>query len=120
LTEEELKLEQEVFTGDAVDAQGEPLEYAQCLQCYELKAGDPEGSGSGGISPGLDLNGYGSEQWLVDFVRNPGEKRFYGKKNMMPALDTERLPERELRLLIQWMRVEWQGSQKGEGVAIAP
>jgi len=120
LTEEELKLEQEVFTGDAVDAQGEPLEYAQCLQCYELKAGDPDGSGSGGISPGLDLNGYGSEQWLVDFVRNPGEKRFYGKKNMMPALDTERLPERELRLLIQWMRVEWQGSQKGEGVAIAP
>lgn len=120
VTEEELRIGQEVFTGDAVDTQGEPLEYSQCLQCHELKAGDPDGSGSGGISAGLDLNGYGSAKWLAEFLRNPGEKRFYDKKNVMPAFDTERLPERELRLLSDWMRGEWQGAREGERVSIAP
>ena len=120
LAEEDLKVGAGVFAGDAMDAQGEPLDYAQCLQCHELKAGDPDGAGSGGISPGLDLNGYGSAGWLADFLRNPGAKRFYGKKNVMPAFDAERLPERDLKILVQWMRGEWQGKKGGEAPPAAP
>ncbi|MCY2965316.1 MAG: cytochrome b N-terminal domain-containing protein, partial [Planctomycetota bacterium] len=106
-SEEELKLGQEVFSGDVMNAQGEPLEFAQCLQCHSLKSGDPDGAGSGGLSPAPELDGYGSIAWLQDFVRNPGERKFYGKKNVMPAFDTERLSDRDLDLLLRWMRGEW-------------
>jgi ubiquinol-cytochrome c reductase cytochrome b subunit len=97
-----------LFNGDLTDDKNEPIEFAQCLQCHNLKAGDPDGLGSGGISPAPDLNGYGSKRWLKDFLRNPGDKRFYGKKNIMPAFDDSRLSERELDLLVDWMRGEWQ------------
>lgn len=97
-----------VFSGDVTNDKGETLEFAQCLQCHALKAGDPDGLGAGGVSPAPDLNGYGSRQWLKDFIRNPGDKRFYGKKNIMPAFDDSRLSERDLDLLVHWMRGEWQ------------
>ncbi|MFN0053162.1 MAG: cytochrome b N-terminal domain-containing protein [Planctomycetales bacterium] len=97
-----------VFSGDVLDAKGEPVEFAHCLQCHSLKAGDPDGLGSGGILPALELDRYGSKAWLKDFLRNPGDKRFYGKKNIMPAFDESRLTEKELELLVDWMRSDWQ------------
>jgi ubiquinol-cytochrome c reductase cytochrome b subunit len=104
----EIELGVAAFNGDLTDEKNEPIEYAQCLQCHSLKAGDPDGLGSSGISPAPDLNGYGSKRWLRDFLRNPGDKRFYGKKNIMPAFDDSRLSERDLDLLVDWMRGEWQ------------
>ncbi|HTI52005.1 MAG TPA: cytochrome b N-terminal domain-containing protein, partial [Planctomycetaceae bacterium] len=101
-----------VFNGDLTNEKDEPLEFAQCLQCHALKSGDPDGLGVGGISPAPDLNGYGSRRWLKDFLRNPGDKRFYGKKNIMPAFDESRLSERELNLLVDWMRGEWSRPAK--------
>jgi len=38
----------------------------------------------------------------------------------MTAFDTRLFPERELRLLIEWLRGEWQGARVGERVTIAP
>lgn len=61
----------------------------------------------------MNLNGSGSAKWLIEFLRNPGEKRFYGKQNVLPAFDTELLPERELRLLIVGMR--GNGREPGRG-----
>lgn len=99
----------EVFNGDVLDSKGEPVEFAQCLQCHSLKAGDPDGVGNGGMSPAPELDGYASADWIRAFIRDPGSARFYGKKNVMPAFDAGRLPERELELLVRWMRREWQG-----------
>ena len=84
------------------------------------RGGDPDGAGSGGISPGLDLNGCGSAGWLVDFLRDPGAKRFCGKKNVMPSFDAERLPEAELKILVPWMRGEWQGKKGVEAHPATP
>jgi len=103
----ELELGVAVFSGNLDDDKGEPIDFAHCLQCHNLKAGDPDGSGSGGIAPAPDLDGYGSKAWLKEFLRNPGDKRFYGKKNLMPAFDESRLSVRELELLVEWMRGEW-------------
>jgi hypothetical protein len=56
--------------------------------------------------------------------RFPAQKQFfcgcYGKKNVMTAFDTRLFPERELRLLIEWLGGEWQGTRVGERVTIAP
>lgn len=104
----QIELGVQVFNGDLIDNKEEPIEFAHCLQCHALKAGDPDSLGAGGISPAPDLNGYASKGWLKDFLRNPGDKRFYGKKNIMPAFDESRLSQRELDLLVDWMRGEWQ------------
>jgi len=39
---------------------------------------------------------------------------------VMPAFDAERLPERDLKILVQWMRGEWQGKKGGEAPPAAP
>ena len=103
----QLELGVQVFNGDVLDDRGEPVEFTQCLQCHSLHAGDPDGLGNGGMSPAPDLNGYGSAEWLRAFVRDPGVARFYGRKNVMPAFDATRLSDRDLGLLVQWIRREW-------------
>jgi mono/diheme cytochrome c family protein len=45
---------------------------------------------------------------LKEFIKNPAHDRFYGKRNdRMPAFgETSRLSDRELDLLIRWLRSE--------------
>jgi ubiquinol-cytochrome c reductase cytochrome b subunit len=105
-TAAELKLGVDLFSGDFTPPKGK--DYAHCLQCHDLKAGDPEKTGNEGIAPGPNLNGYGSREWLIAFIRNPGDKRFYGARNVMPAFDKSRLSDRDLGMLVDWMRDEWQ------------
>lgn len=105
----EIELGVSIFNGGFAEKLGK--EYAYCLQCHNLKAGDPDGTGSESIVPAPDLNGYGSRQWLLDFIRHPADKRFYGKKNIMPPFDRSRLSDKELELLVDWMRGEWQREQ---------
>lgn len=76
-----------------------------CAQCHAMKAGDPDDEG-GGAAP--DFNGYGSAQWLSEFIRNPGAEKFYGDKNVMPAFEESKLSKHDLNLLVNWMRREWQ------------
>lgn len=118
--EGEFRVGQEVIVGDEWDAQEESLDCAQCLQCHEWKGGDPDGAGSGGISRGLGLNGCGSAGWLVDFLRDPGAKRFCGTKNVVLSFDAERLPEADLKILVPWMRGEWQGKTGVKAHPAAP
>jgi ubiquinol-cytochrome c reductase cytochrome b subunit len=71
-----------------------------CTDCHAFH------SIQGGTGP--DFTGYGSAKWLKEFIKNPAHDRFYGKRNdRMPIFgDSGRLSERELDLLVRWMRGE--------------
>ena len=63
---------------------------------------------------GPKLTGYGSRQWLIDFIGNPAHVDLYGEKNdRMPAFaaaaDAKKndLSRQELELLADWLRGEW-------------
>lgn len=59
-----------------------------------------------------DLEGYGSREWLLEFIANPGHARFYNTNNdRMPAFAGDpktgtpgKLSRRELELLADWLR----------------
>jgi len=77
-----------------------------CTDCHSF--GEMQDIGS----PVLD--GYMSRQWLMDFIRNPADERFYGEKNdRMPAFaphDDRRLnqlDEKSLSLIVDWLRGDW-------------
>lgn len=52
------------------------------------------------------LTGYASRQWLRDFIRDPGHKNFYGKRNAMPAFQGD-LSDKEIDLLVDWLLHRW-------------
>ena len=69
-----------------------------CIDCHDIDSED-EGSAP-------DLTGYGSRGWLIAFIENPEDKRFYGKKNdRMPCYgrDSKLKPE-EIELIADWIR----------------
>ena len=72
----------------------------ECADCHQFR-NDTPGSGP-------DLTDYATREWMLDFLKNPGHDRFYGKKNdRMPAFgETSRLTPRELDLLVRWLRGE--------------
>lgn len=107
VSEAVLKRGVSVFSGiDFKDKAGKVVDFdGYCAQCHAMKAGDPEDEG-GGAAP--DLNGYGSEKWLSEFIRNPGAEKFYGEKNVMPSFEESKLSKHDLHLLVKWMRGEWQ------------
>ena len=61
-----------------------------------------------------DLTGYGSKDWLVAFIGNPGHERFYGSRNdRMPAFGEEKqLTPQEISLVADWLRGEWYEAAK--------
>ncbi len=75
-----------------------------CTDCHKFR-GKP-GSGN---AP--DLNGYGSEEWISDFIRNPAAKRFYGTRNdRMPIYSATKdesqniLSEKAVKQEAKWLR----------------
>lgn len=87
----------------AVIAEGRKLLADVTLDCTDCHAFHET---KGGKAP--DFTGYGSAEWLKEFLRNPGHDRFYGKKNdRMPAFgETSRITPEQLDLLIRWLRGE--------------
>jgi len=83
-----------------------------CLGCHEMKI-DGEALGSSGLTPAPELTGYGSEEWLHDFLLNPGADRHYGKRNAMPSYK-ERISEKDFEILLRWMRHRWYEPAAGE------
>ena len=69
-----------------------------CIECHDI---DYEDEGS---AP--DLTGYGSREWLIAFIENPEDKRFYGKKNdRMPCYGRDgKLKDEEIAILVDWIR----------------
>jgi ubiquinol-cytochrome c reductase cytochrome b subunit len=88
----------------------------------ELMAGDFGCTGchkfydEGELGSAPDLSGYASREWLENMIRDPAHQRFYADRNdRMPSFakrdvpaDRQLLNPRELRLLVDWLRGEWQ------------
>ena len=80
---------------------------SRCGQCHRFHS-----SVALGTAP--DLTGYGSREWLTEFISNPSQKRFYGKDNdRMPAFapdrnrpEKNRLTAEEIGYLVNWLRGE--------------
>lgn len=72
-----------------------------CRDCHETigKTFDPRGEGGSGYP---DLAKYLSQDWLTNFLEDPGHPRHYGNRNRMPGY-RERLTADEMKLLVQWL-----------------
>ena len=82
--------------------QGETL---GCTECHKY-----HDAGELGAAP--DLTGYGSRQWLIDFISNPGDPRFYGDNHHMPAFgpvgdNAGQLTRTQIEMLADWLRGDW-------------
>jgi ubiquinol-cytochrome c reductase cytochrome b subunit len=66
-----------------------------CVICHPI--GDKEAKK---IAP--NLTDYLSETWLKEFIKNPGDMKFYGTRNNMPGF-SEKLNDKELDALIQYL-----------------
>lgn len=100
----------------------EPFE---CTECHAFREHKPS---LGGANRGPDLTGYGSRQWLIDFIKNPEHPRFYpGDKNdRMPLYGEQRiLDEKSIALIADWIRGDsdgppaLMGGEGGTGAAVS-
>ncbi|MBI2947520.1 MAG: cytochrome b N-terminal domain-containing protein [Verrucomicrobia bacterium] len=76
-------------------------EEMRCTECHRFhdQGEDPTGP---------ELTGYGSRDWLIEFISDPGHERFYGKRNdRMPAFGKDRLDAHAIGLLADWLRNDW-------------
>ena len=77
-------------------------EEMRCTECHRFhKQGDDP--------TGPDLSGYGSREWLIDFISNPAQDHFYGKRNDgMPKFGEDKILTPEaIALLADWLRGDW-------------
>lgn len=82
-----------------------------CYDCHAMKVSDDtEGlfsAESAQIATGApNLTGYGSVEWLREFIRDPGQKRFYASHNAMPGF-VDQLTEQELGFVVDWLLHRW-------------
>jgi ubiquinol-cytochrome c reductase cytochrome b subunit len=95
----------------ATIAEGRKLlvESFACTECHKF-----HDKGELGTAP--DLTGYGSSNWLSAMIANPQSERFYAKdhNDRMPAFAESStaahlnlLSQRELSLIVKWLRGEW-------------
>jgi len=89
----------------AVIAEGKTLiatEAMRCTECHQFHKPDEDATAP-------DLTGFGSRDWLVDFISNPAHTRFYGKRNdRMPAFGEDKvLDDHAIGLLADWLRGDW-------------
>jgi len=75
------------------------------LDCVKCHAFHDE---TGTTAP--DLTGYGSREWLVKFLNNPGQDDFYGEINdRMPAFGEKGiLSQEEIGMIADWLRGDWK------------
>jgi len=82
----------------------------RCAQCHRFHDTSVE------LGSAPDLTGYGSRQWLTDFISNPAHERFYGVdgNDRMPAFAADaKHPEKnlltpeEIGYLVNWLRGDW-------------
>lgn len=70
---------------------------SSCSDCHKL-------GGSEGDDSAPDLTGYGSREWLIEFINNPAQKRFYGDKNDRMPKFGDSLSPKEIEALADWLR----------------
>ena len=74
----------------------------RCMECHQFE-------GKNEHPEALDLTGYGSRAWLVEFISDPSHEKFYGETNDgMPAFGTKQILDlRSIELLADWLRGDW-------------
>jgi ubiquinol-cytochrome c reductase cytochrome b subunit len=88
----------------ALIAEGRALidsEEMRCTECHKFHEFDHDPNAP-------DLTGYGSRDWLLDFIRDPAHDRFYGERNdRMPRYGPDGiLDDDTLGLIVDWLRFE--------------
>ncbi len=71
-----------------------------CTDCHSMI---PIGGGEAfedGYAP--TLTGYGSAQWLKEFIVDPAAEKFYGEENAMPSFGGK-VSDHDIDLLVRWM-----------------
>jgi len=88
----------------------EPIECTECHTFREFVNEDPDGP---------TLTGWGSREWMMGIVGNPEHPRYYGEDNdRMPAfLDDGVLTERQIGLVVDWLRQDWYRPATEDGEA---
>jgi ubiquinol-cytochrome c reductase cytochrome b subunit len=78
-----------------------------CIDCHKFHE-----HGDVGAAP--DLTGYLSRDWLIDFISNPADERFYSDNNdRMPQYaphddaSLNQLDQESLELIVDWLRRDW-------------
>ncbi|GAA4423717.1 cytochrome b N-terminal domain-containing protein [Bremerella cremea] len=107
-------IESEAELGPDKIARGNELLASEdhCAMCHNYDAESDYGDA-------VDLNGFGSRQWLMDFISNPSAARFYGDNNdRMPAFNEDphnevsnRIARRDLEIIVDWLRTDWYEPQ---------
>lgn len=71
----------------------------RCTECHQFGKPDPN-------TIGPDLTSYASRDWLVAFISNPAQPRFYGKRNdRMPKFGEDKvLSASAIGLIADWLR----------------
>jgi ubiquinol-cytochrome c reductase cytochrome b subunit len=93
------------------------VEVFACIDCHKFRDG-----GEVGAAP--DLTGYGSREWLTEFISHPAAERFYRDENdRMPAFaahrgdKSNRLSPEDLAILVSWLRGEWYEPEAANAAA---
>ena len=70
-----------------------------CTDCHAFRKADEDATAA-------TLTGWGSREWMVRLIADPTHPDFYGKRNdRMPSyLKDGRLTEREIGLIVDWIR----------------
>jgi ubiquinol-cytochrome c reductase cytochrome b subunit len=71
-----------------------------CTDCHTFRrSGKPKAP---------DLTGYGSREWMMGILHDPGHDRFYGGKNdRMPAFGKDgKLTQEQIETIVNWLRGE--------------
>ena len=74
----------------------------RCTECHEFRGVVEE-------ERGPSLTGFGSVAWLERIIRDPTHPSLYGERNdRMPSFGAEGiLSDREIGLLVDWLREDW-------------
>lgn len=73
-----------------------------CIDCHNFHTNDED----------LDapiLTGYGSRDWLVDFISDPTHINYYGEDNdRMPSFGKDKImTQQQIELVVDWLRGDW-------------
>ncbi|MEX2286363.1 MAG: cytochrome b N-terminal domain-containing protein [Planctomycetaceae bacterium] len=75
-----------------------------CADCHHINVNGEALGEPGGDAP--ELTGYGSAEWLRDFVLHPGAENHYGQRNAMRPFAGQ-ISDKDFNLVTNWLRHNW-------------